>query len=71
MKSRFDRPIGKGHAHENRSEPLNEHRFQDLLSRASDFFAQAERDVDGERALAIADIVQTMRRYGLTVDDLR
>ncbi len=54
-----------------RKDPLSDARYQDLLSKAGAFFADAERDTKGERAAMIAEIVQTMERYGLTVDDLR
>lgn len=53
-----------------RKEPLSDARFQDLLSKAGAFFADAERDVEGERLAVIAEIRETMQRYGLTVDDL-
>lgn len=55
----------------NRSEPLNDQRFQDLIDRASAFFAAAERDLDSEKAAVIAEIQACMQEYGLTVDDLR
>ncbi len=61
-----------------RQEPLSENRFQDLLARASSFFAEAERqtepvvvrDIEAERKQVIQDILQTLQRNGLTVDDL-
>lgn len=61
-----------------RQEPISETRFQDLLARASSFFAEAERqgepetvrDLAAERAQAIQDILQTLQQHGLTVDDL-
>ena len=54
-----------------RKEPLSEARFQDLLLKAGTFFAEAERDVEGERTAVIAEILQTLDRYELTVEDLR
>lgn len=54
-----------------RKEPLSDTRFQDLLLKVGAFFAEAERDVEGERAAVIAEILQTLDRYGLTVEDLR
>lgn len=54
-----------------RSEPLNDQRFNDLIGRASAFFATAERDMKTEKAAAIAEIQAWMLEYGLTVDDLR
>ncbi len=41
------------------------------MSRAGAFFADAERDVEGERAAMIQEILQTLDRYGLTVADLK
>lgn len=55
----------------NRSEPLNDQRFQDLIRKASTFFSAAERDLDSEKAAVIAEIKACMQEYGLTVDDLR
>lgn len=52
-------------------EPLSDTRFQDLLSKAGKFFAEAERDVDGERAAVIAEILDTLKRHDLTLDDLK
>jgi hypothetical protein len=51
--------------------PLSNERFQTLLSKAGAFFAEAERDVEAERAAAIEEILQTLAFHGLTVDDLR
>lgn len=53
-----------------KKEPLSDDRFQDLLSKAGAFFAEAERDVEGERAAVIQEILQTLDRFGLTVVDL-
>jgi hypothetical protein len=50
---------------------LSDERFQTLLSKAGAFFAEAERDVEAERAAVIEEILQTLAIYGLTVDDLR
>ena len=54
-----------------RQEPLTDRRFEDLLQQASAFFAQSERDPEAEKLAAIAEIIETMKRYGLTVEDLR
>jgi len=54
-----------------RQDPLTDRRFGDLLQQASAFFAQAERDPVAERQAVIAEIIETMARYGLTVEDLR
>ena len=50
---------------------MTDRRFEDLLQQASAFFAQAERDPEAERQAAIAEIIETMERYGLTLEDLR
>ena len=54
-----------------RQEPLTDRRFEDLLQQASAFFAEAERDPEAERQAAIAEIIETMARHGLTVEDLQ
>ena len=54
-----------------RQDPLTDRRFEDLLQQASAFFAKAERDPEAEKQVAIAEIIETMKRYGLTVEDLR
>ncbi len=54
-----------------RQDPLSDRRFEDLLQQASAFFAQAERDPEADRQAAIAEIIETMDRYRLTVADLR
>lgn len=54
-----------------RQDPLTNRRFEDLLQQASAFFAEAERDPEADRQAAIAEIIETMNRYGLTVEDLR
>ena len=58
-------------SHATRQEPLTDRRFEDLLQQANAFFAQAERDPEAVRQEIIAEIVDTMKRYGLTVEDLR
>ena len=79
MKSRFDRGAPRTTPSlPPRQEPISETRFQDLLSRASSFFAEAERQVEpepardlaAERTQAIQDILRTLQQHGLTVDDL-
>ena len=52
-------------------EPLTDRRFEDLLQQASAFFAQSERDPEADKRAAIAEIIETMNRYGITVKDLR
>ncbi len=50
--------------------PLGDDRFQELIRSASAFFAEAERDVNAEKAQVIVDIRRLMAEHGLTVDDL-
>ena len=50
---------------------MTDRRFEDLLLQASAFFAHAERDPEAERRDAIAEIIETLERHGLTVEDLR
>ena len=57
--------------HPARQEPLTDRRFEDLLQQASAFFAQSESDPEAEKQVAIAEIIETMNRYGLTLADLR
>lgn len=57
--------------HPVRQDPLSDRRFEDLLQQASAFFAQAERDPEADKRVAIAEIIETMNRYGITVKDLR
>ena len=54
-----------------RQEPLTDRRFEDLLQQASALFAAAERDPEAEKQATIAEIIETMNRYGLTLTDLR
>lgn len=54
-----------------RQDPLSDRRFEDLLQQASAFFAQAERDPEAEKQAAIVEIIETLERHGLTVEDLR
>jgi DNA-binding protein H-NS len=49
---------------------LTDRRFEDLLQQASAFFAQEERDPEADKQAAIAEIIETMNRYGITVKDL-
>ncbi len=79
MKQRFERRAPKTtQSLPPRQEPISETRFQDLLARASAFFAQAERQVEpevvrnleAERTQAIQDILRKLQQHGLTVDDL-
>lgn len=53
-----------------RQTPLGDNRFEELVRKASAFFAAAERDEVAEKAAAIEDIRRRMIEYGLTVDDL-
>ena len=57
--------------HPVRQDPLSDRRFEDLLQQASAFFAQAERDPEADKRAAIAEIIETMNRYGITVKYLR
>lgn len=57
--------------HPVRQDPLSDRRFEDLLQQASAFFAQAERDPEAEKQAAIVEIIETLERHGLTVEDLR
>lgn len=58
-------------SHPARQEPLTDRRFEDLLQQANAFFAQSERDPEADKQAAIEEIIETMQRYGLTVEDLR
>lgn len=49
---------------------LSEQRFQDLLSSASAFYAEAERDQGAAKANAIKCIQALMVEYGLSAQDL-
>jgi len=51
--------------------PLTDSRFQDLLQSAQAFFEEAEKDKETSRAEVIREILETMERYGIGVDDLR
>ena len=53
MRFKSDRPANKRPPTPIRSEPLNDQRFNDLIGKASAFFATFERDLQGERAAAI------------------
>ena len=50
---------------------MTDRRFEDLLQQTSAFFAQSESDPEAEKQVAIAEIIETMNRYGLTLADLR
>lgn len=52
------------------STPLGEDRFHELIRSASAFFAEAERDLPGERTQAIREIQELMAKHGLSVADL-
>ena len=72
MKSRPDRAHRRpSFPHPVRQDPLSDRRFEDLLQQASAFFAQAERDPEAEKQAAIVEIIETLERHGLTVEDLR
>lgn len=49
---------------------LSEQRFQDLLKTAGEFFARSEQTDEAAKQTAIAEILDLMDRYGLTVHDL-
>ena len=72
MKTRPDRAYRRpSSSSQVRQEPLTDRRFEDLLRQASAFFAESEVDPEAERQTAIAEIIETLGRYGLTVEDLR
>ena len=50
---------------------MSDSRFQDLLQSAQAFFEQAEKDKVTSKAEVIQEILETMERYGIGVDDLR
>lgn len=54
-----------------RPTPLGDDRFQALLSQAQQFFAHAKRDEASERAAAIQEILDLMKAYDLTLEDLQ
>lgn len=54
-----------------RQAPLGDARFQELVSRASQFFATAERDVVAEKASMIEEIKGLMAEYHITVEMLQ
>ncbi len=72
MKSQSRRRYGSppAMAPESRT-PLSDSRFQDLLQSAQAFFEQAEKDKVTSKAEVIQEILETMERYGIGVDDLR
>lgn len=53
-----------------RSTPMGDQRFNELLSQAGAFFASSEIDPAVEKARVIAEIHQQMAAHGLTVSDL-
>ena len=74
MRMRTDRTFRKPYSASpkpQRQEPLTDRRFEDLLQKASTFFAQSERDPEADKQAAIAEILEAMNRYGVTVADLR
>jgi hypothetical protein len=50
--------------------PLSDRRFEELLKKASEFFAAEEIDPEAQKQAAIQEILAEMARYGLTTDDL-
>jgi len=50
---------------------LGDDRFKELVSRASAFFATAERDVEAEKAATITEIKVLMDQYGITIEMLQ
>lgn len=50
--------------------PLSDRRFDELLKKASEFFAAEERDPEAEKQAVIQEILAEMTRLGLTVEDL-
>ncbi len=60
-----------GHAMRgHRTEVLSEQRFAELLRNASAFFADAEGHTEQERQAVLAEILSTMKRYGIRPADL-
>ena len=57
--------------HNRQTSPLGDNRYSELMQKASAFFAASERDVDAERAQAIAEICNLMAQYGISAEDLR
>lgn len=51
--------------------PLSDRRFEELLKKASEFFAAEEIDPEAKKQAAIQEILSEMTRLGLTVDDLQ
>lgn len=51
--------------------PLSDRRFEELLKKASEFFAAEEIDPEAQKQAAIQEILAEMSRLGLTVDDLQ
>lgn len=70
MRSHSNRPPARSAPPARRQEPLADQRYQDLIHRASAFFAAAERDVEAEKSAAIVEIKDLMLRYGLTLEDV-
>lgn len=54
-----------------RQMPLGDDRFKELVSRASAFFATAERDVVAEKAAMIDEIKGMMAEYQITLKMLQ
>lgn len=50
--------------------PLSDRRFEELLKKASEFFASEEIDPEAEKQAVIQEILVEMARHGLKVEDL-
>lgn len=50
--------------------PLSDRRFEELLKKASEFFAAEEINPEAEKLAVIQEILAEMARYGLKVEDL-
>lgn len=50
--------------------PLSDRRFEELLKKASEFFAAEEIDPEVEKQAVIQEILAEMARHGLKVEDL-
>lgn len=50
--------------------PLSDRRFEELLKKASEFFAAEEIDPEAQKQAVIQEILAEMARYGLKVEDL-
>ena len=64
-RSGVQRPISADHG-----VPLTDRRFEELLKKASEFFAAEEIDPEAQKQAVIQEILVEMARHELTTDDL-